>query len=107
MLAVLFLSTPAAGAATALADLIASLETTERYDPDKLAAVYREAVVGGTGIDRTIARLRAYSRRVGLSAEGRAAIHLAIAHFMWRDGAIGAAVVAADEALQSSPNPGA
>ena len=106
-LAVLFLSPPTATAATALAELIASLEITERHDPDKVAAVYREAVVGGTGIDRTVNRLRAYSRRRGLSAEGRAACHLAIAHFMWRDGATEAAVVSADEALKSSSTAGA
>jgi len=102
-----FLSPSTATAATALAELIASLETTERHDPDKVAAVYREAVVGGTGIDRTVNRLRAYSRRPGLSAEGRAACHLAIAHFMWRDGAIGAALASSDAALQSAPSPGA
>ncbi|MDE0658527.1 MAG: hypothetical protein OXI79_02645 [Gammaproteobacteria bacterium] len=101
-LAVLFLPPSTATAATALAELIASLETTARYDVDKVAAVYREAVVGDTGIDRTVNRLRAYSRRRGLSAEGRAACHLAIAHFMWRDGATEAAVVSADEALESS-----
>ena len=103
-LAVLFLWPLSATAATALAELVASLETTERYDPEKVVAVYREAVVGGAGIDRTVARLRAYSRRSGLSPEGRAACHLAIAHFMWRDGAIKAAVVSADEALNNSPS---
>ena len=107
LLAVLFLSPSTATAATALAELVASLETTARYDVDKVAAVYREAVVGGTGIDRTVNRLRAYSRRPGLSAEGRAACHLAIAHFMWRNGAIGAALASSDEALQSAPTPGA
>ena len=107
LLAVLFLSPSTATAATALAELIASLETTERHGPDTVAAVYREAVIGGTGIDRTVNRLRAYSRRPGLSAEGRAACHLAIAHFMWRNGAIGAALASSDEALQSAPTPGA
>ena len=107
LLAALFLSSSTATAATALAELIASLETTGRYDPDKAAAVYREAMVGGTGIDRTVNRLRAYSRRAGLSSQSRAACHLAIAHFMWRDGAIEAAVVAADDALRSSLDPGA
>ena len=107
LLAALLLPPSTAAAATTLAELIASLETTGRHDPDKAAAVYREAVVGGTGIDRTVARLRAYSRRAGLSPESRAACHLAIAHFRWRDGAIEAAVVAADDALRSSPEPGA
>ncbi|MCY4058128.1 MAG: tetratricopeptide repeat protein, partial [Gammaproteobacteria bacterium] len=106
-LAVLFLPPSAATAATAMAELIASLEATARYDVDKVAAVYREAVVGGTGIDRTVNRLRAYSRRPALSAEGRAACHLAIAHFMWRDGAIAAALASSDAALQSAPSPGA
>ncbi|MYJ74919.1 MAG: hypothetical protein F4089_07355 [Gammaproteobacteria bacterium] len=107
LLAALFLSPSTATAATALAELIASLETTERYDSDKAAAVYREAVLGGTGIDRTVARLRAYSRRAGLSPDSRSACHLAIAHFMWRDGAIEAAVVAANDALHDSLDPGA
>ncbi|MYD96836.1 MAG: hypothetical protein F4X98_05560 [Gammaproteobacteria bacterium] len=107
LLAVLFLSPLPATATSALADLIASLETKERYDTVKVAAVYREAVVGGAGVARTVARLRAYSRRAGLSAQGRAACHLAIAHFMWRDGAIEAAVIASDAALRSSLDPGA
>ena len=104
LLTALFLSPPAA-AVTALAELIASLETTARYDPEKAAAVYREAVASGTGIDRTVARLRAYSRRDALSPEGRAACHLAIAHFKWRDGAIEDAMLASDEALERSPTP--
>ncbi|MYK45467.1 MAG: hypothetical protein F4029_04475 [Gammaproteobacteria bacterium] len=101
-LAVLFVSPSPATGATALAELVASLGTTARYDVDKVDAVYREAVVGGTGIDRTVNRLRAYSRRTGLGPEVRAACHLAIAHFMWRDGAAEAAVVSVDEALESS-----
>ena len=106
-LAVLFVSPLPATGATALAELIASLETTARYDVDKVAAVYREAVVGGAGIDRTVNRLRAYSRRTGLSPEVRAACHLAIAHFMWRDGAAEAAVVSVNEALESTSTAGA
>ena len=104
LLTALFLSTPAA-AVSALADLIASLETTGRLDPEKAAAVYREAVARGTGIDRTVARLHAYSRRDALSPEGGAACHLAIAHFKWRDGAIEDALFASDEALERSPTP--
>lgn len=96
---------PPAQAASALADLIASLETSERYDPDKLAAVYRETVLTGAGIDRAVARLRAYARGVTLSPEGQAACHLAIAHLQWRDGAIGDAVISSDQALESSPTP--
>lgn len=96
---------PPAQAASALADLIASLETSERYDPDKLAAVYRETVLTGAGIDRAVARLRAYARGVTLSPEGQAACHLAIAHLQWRDGAIGDAVVSSEQALESSPTP--
>ena len=94
---------PPAQAASALADLIASLETSERYDPDKLAAVYRETVITGAGIDRAVARLRAYARAVTLSPEGQAACHLAIAHLQWRDGAIEDAVISSEQALESSP----
>ncbi len=94
---------PPAHAATALSELIASLETAERFDPDKLAAVYRETVLSGDGIDRAVARLRAYARGVALSPEGQAACHLAIAHLQWRDGAIEEAVVSSDKALESSP----
>ena len=96
---------PPAQAASALADLIASLEASERYDPDRLGAVYRETVLTGAGIDRAVARLRAYARGVTLSPEGQAACHLAIAHLQWRDGAIGDAVVSSDQALESSPTP--
>ena len=101
-----FLCTPPPShAASALAELIASLETSERYDPDKLAAVYRETVLTGAGIDRAVARLRAYARGVTLSPEGQAACHLAIAHLQWRDGALEAAVVSSEQALESSPTP--
>ena len=96
---------PPARAASALAGLIASLEASERYDPDKLAAVYRETVLTGAGIDRAVARLRAYGRGVTLSSEAQAACHLAIAHLQWRDGAIEEAVVSSDLALESSPTP--
>ena len=100
-------ATPAHAAATALADLIGSLETSERYDLDKVAAVYRETVISGAGIDRAVARLRAYARGAALSPEGQTACHLAIAHLQWRDGAIGQAVASAEKALESSPTPGA
>ena len=96
---------PPAQAATALGDLIASLETTERFDPEKLAAVYRETVLSGDGIDRAVVRLQAYARGVTLSREGQADCHLAIAHLQWRDGAIEEAVVSSEKALESSPTP--
>ena len=105
LLLVFLCTPPPAQAASALADLIASLETSERYDSDKLAAVYRETVLTGAGIDRAVARLRAYARGVTLSPEGQAACHLAIAHLQWRDGAIGDAVISSDQALESSPTP--
>ena len=94
---------PPAHAQSALAELIASLQASERFDPDRVAAVYRETVVTGAGIDRAVARLRAYSRAATLSPEGQAASHLAIAHLQWRDGAIEEAVVSSDLALESSP----
>ena len=94
---------PPAHAQSALAELIASLQASERFDPDRVAAVYRETVVTGAGIDRAVARLRAYSRAATLSPEGQAASHLAIAHLQWRDGAIEEAVVSSDLALASSP----
>ena len=96
---------PPAQAATALADLIASLETSERSDPEKVAAVYRETVLSGDGIDRAVARLSAYVRGATLSPEAQAACHLAIAHLQWRDGAIEDAVVSSDKALESAPTP--
>ncbi len=105
--ALLCAAPPAHAATTALADLIGSLETSERYDLDKVAAVYRETVISGAGIDRAVARLRAYARGVTLSPEGQAACHLAIAHLQWRDGAIEQAVASAEKALESSPTPGA
>ena len=102
LLAVLCLP-PAAQAQSALAELIASLESSERFEPDRVAAVYRETVLTGAGIDRAVARLRAYSRGAALSPEGQAASHLAIAHLQWRDGAIEDAVTSSDLALESSP----
>ena len=96
---------PPAQAATALGDFIASLETSERFDPEKLAAVYRETVLSGDGIDRAVVRLQAYARGVTLSREGQADCHLAIAHLQWRDGAIEEAVVSSEKALESSPTP--
>ena len=96
---------PPAEAASALADLIASLETSEHSDPEKVAAVYRETVLSGDGIDRAVARLSAYARGATLSPEAQAACHLAIAHLQWRDGAIEDAVVSSDQALESAPTP--
>ena len=96
---------PSAQAASALAELIASFEASERFEPDKLAAVYRETVLTGAGVDRAVARLHAYARAVTLSPEGQAACHLAIAHLQWRDGAIDDAIVSSERALESSPTP--
>ena len=100
-------ATPSAQAATALADLITTLETSERFDPDKVAAVYREAVVSGASIDSAVARLSSYASSVTLSPEGQARCHLAIAHLQWREGASKEAVASAEKALSSSPTPGA
>ncbi len=93
---------PPSHAATALADLIASLETSQRSDPELVAAVYRETVLSGDGISRAVARLTAYARAATLSPEAQAACHLAIAHLQWRDGKIEAAVGSSDKALDSS-----
>ena len=94
---------PPAHAQSALAELVASLEASERFEPERVAAVYRETVLTGAGIDRAVARLRAYARAATLSPQGQAASHLAIAHLQWRDGAIEDAVLSSDLALESSP----
>ena len=94
---------PPAQAQSALAELIASLQASERFEADRVAAVYRETVLTGAGIDRAVARLRAYARAGTLSPQGQAASHLAIAHLQWRDGAIEDAVLSSDLALESSP----
>lgn len=94
---------PPAHAQSALAELIASLQASERFEPERIAAVYRETVLTGAGIDRAVARLRAYARAATLSPQGQAASHLAIAHLQWRDGAIEDAVLSSDLALESSP----
>ncbi len=104
--AFLFAASPA-HSATALAELIAALETTERYDQEKVAAAYRETVLSGAGIGRAVARLSAYARAATLSREGRAACHLAIAHLQWRDGAVGDAIASSDQALENAPTPDA
>ncbi len=102
LLAACLFAAPPAHSATALAELIAALETSDRYDLEKVAAVYRETVLSGDGIDRAVARLSAYARAASLSPEGRAACHLAIAHLQWRDGALNEAVASSDKALESS-----
>ena len=102
LLAVLCLPPPA-HAQSALAELIASLEASERFEPARVAAVYRETVLTGAGIDRAVARLRAYARAGTLSPQGQAASHLSIAHLQWRDGAIEDAVLSSELALESSP----
>lgn len=94
---------PPTHAQSALAELIASLQASERFEPERVAAVYRETVLTGAGIDRAVARLRAYARAGTLSPQGQAASHLAIAHLQWRDGAIEDAVLSSDLALESSP----
>ena len=96
---------PSPSSASALAELIAALETSERMDSDKVAAVYRETVTSGAGIDRAVARLRAYARAAPLSPEARAACHLAIAQLQWRDGAIEEAVLSSEKALESALTP--
>ena len=102
VLAFLCIPTPAQ-AQSALAELIASLQASERFEPERVAAVYRETVLTGAGIDRAVARLRAYARAGTLSPQGQAASHLSIAHLQWRDGAIQDAVLSSELALESSP----
>ena len=94
---------PVANGASALAELIAATESSERFDPQKVVAVYRDTVLGGEGINRAVARLSVYAREPGLSPAARANCNLAIAHLQWRDGAIEEAVASSEKALESAP----
>ena len=90
-------------AASALAELIAAAQTSDEFDPGKVAAVYRETVLSGDGIDRALARLKAFSRQPDLSLAAQANLYLAVAHLQWRDGEIDQAVASADKALEIAP----
>ncbi len=101
----LCLPPPPAADASALDELIASLEASQAFDPDQLAAVYNEAVSSSAGIDDAVARLRGWLQAAAPNPEGQAAVQLAIAHLQWRDGAIEDAVTSSDKALESAPTP--
>ena len=101
--AVALCAPPAANGASALAGLIAATRSSDEFDPGKVAAVYRETVLSGDGIDRTVARIKAFSRRPGLSLAAQANLHMAAAHLQWRDGEIDEAVASSDQALEIAP----
>ena len=90
-----------AHAASALAELIASIESAARLDTQRIAAAYRETVLRREGVGRTIARLLAYAEGVRLSPLERSKCYLAIAHLHWRDGDTEKALAFADRALES------
>ena len=93
-------------AASALADLIASIESVARLDTQRVAAAYRETVLRREGVGRTIARLLAYAEGVRLSPLERSKCYLAIAHLHWRDGDTEKALAFADRALESESTSG-
>lgn len=99
-----FFTNPGAHAASALAELIAEARTTDEFDPRKVAAVYRETVLRGEGIDRVVSRLEAFSRQPGLSDQARARLHLAAAHLRWRDGGIDSAMSSSSRAMELAPD---
>ena len=90
---------PPAHAASALAVLIAAAQSAEQFDPARIADVYRETVLNRDGIDRTVARLKAFARQPNLNNSAQAHVYLAIAHLHWRDGQIGQAVSSSARAL--------
>lgn len=98
------LTTPGAHAASALAELIMEAQTKDEFNPRKVAAVYRETVLRGEGIDRVVLRLEAFSRQPGLSDQARARLHLAAAHLQWRDGRIGPALASSSRAMELAPD---
>ena len=94
---------PPAHAASALAELIAATQSSDEFDSRMVAAVYRETVLSGDGIDRAVARLKAFSRQPGLTPAAQANLHLAVAQLQWRDGEIDQAVASSDKALEIAP----
>ncbi len=102
MLAALCLPPPSQ-AASALAELIAASQSSDEFDASKVAAVYRETILSGDGIDRAVARLTAFSRQPGLSLTAQANLHVAVAQLQWRDGEIDQAVTSSDKALEIAP----
>ena len=96
-------SPPPSHAASALAELIAATQSSDEFDPGKIAAVYRETVLSGDGIDRAVARLKAFSRRPELTPAAQANLHLAVAQLQWRDGEIDQAVASSEKALEIAP----
>ena len=94
---------PPAHGASALAELIAATQSSDEFDSRMVAALYRETVLSGDGIDRAVARLKAFSRQPGLTPSAQANLHLAVAQLQWRDGEIGEAVASSDKALEIAP----
>ena len=94
---------PPAHGASALAELIAATQSSDEFDSGMVAAVYRETVLSGDGIDRAVARLKAFSRQPGLTPAAQANLHLSVAHLQWRDGEIDQAVASSDKALEIAP----
>ena len=97
---------PLAHGTSALAELIEEIEYSAKFDPKRVAAVYREAVLRGESIDRAVESLSDYARLPGLSPAGQANCNLAIAHLQWRDGAIEEAMVSTERALERTPTAG-
>ena len=103
LLLIVLVAPPPSQAASALAELIAAAQTSDEFDPGKVAAVYRETVLSGDGIDRALARLKAFSRQPDLSLAAQANLYLAAAHLQWRDGEIDQAMASSDKALEIAP----
>ena len=67
-------------------------------DVDAIRRLYDEAIVDGSGIERTLKRLTVFAAGPNRSSHQRANIHLAIAHIHWRHGDRAASVAAIETA---------
>ena len=101
-LALALLCAPLIGhAQSALAELIAAIESAAPFDKGRVDAAYRETVLRREGIGRAVARLRAYADGPQLSLRARSNCFLVIADLQWRDGEMEEALAFADQALAS------
>ena len=68
-------------------------------DVDAIRRLYDEALVDGSGIERTLKRLTVFAAGSNRSSHQRANIHLVIAHIHWRHGDRAASLAAIETAM--------
>ena len=88
-----------ANAASPLAEILRASSESARLDVDAIRALYDDAIVGGSGIERTLKRLGVFAGGPNRSPNQRANIHLVIAHIHWRHGDHATALAAVETAM--------